>query len=126
MRGKYEGATHNEQYEKLQQEYLKNRDNNILGEMYRIAKRAALNYLRKYCQSHGLIHLEIEEKSHDAALFVIEQYLKKQNFKVEKISAYIYFGVKKALFTNSDREQREISYELYTENKYDDRAPGRN
>jgi hypothetical protein len=120
MRGKYEGETHNEQYEKLQQEYLKNRDNNILGEMYGIAKQAAFNYLRKYCQSHGLTHLEIEEKSHDASLYIIEQYLRKPEFRVTKLSAYIYFGVKKALFTNSDTEQREVSYEQYIESKYDD------
>jgi hypothetical protein len=116
----YNGITHNEQYEKLQQEYLINRDNRILGKMYEIAKAAAFNYIKKYCQSHGVFHLDITEKSHDAALFVIEQYLKKQNFKAGKISAYIHFGVKKVLFKDKDIEMRELSYEQYfEEDKYD-------
>jgi hypothetical protein len=116
----YKGITHNEQYEKLQQEYLINRDNRILGKMYEIAKAAAYNYIKKYCQSHGLHNLNERELSHDSALFVIEQYLRKPEFKVEKISAYIHFGTRKALFTNKDVEQHEISYEQYfEEDKYD-------
>jgi hypothetical protein len=121
MKKSYDGITHNEIYDELQQEYLINRDNKILGKMYEIAKAAAFNYIKKYCQSHGLFHLDISEKSHDAALFVIEQYLKKTEFRVEKISAYIHFGTRKALFKDKDIEQREISYEQYfEEDKYDD------
>jgi uncharacterized protein YihD (DUF1040 family) len=111
--------THNEIFESLQTEYLKNRDSKILGKMYCVAKEAAYNYLKKYCKQRGLFHLDIEEKSHDAALFVIEQYLKKSEFKVLKISAYIYFGVKKVLFKDKDKEQKEISYEQYFEEHKD-------
>jgi hypothetical protein len=118
---KYEGITHNEIYEKLQQEYLNSRDNKVLGQMYCVAKEAAKNYIKKYCQSHGLFNLDINELSHDSALFVIEQYLRKPEFKVLKISAYIHFGVKKVLFKDKDIEMRELSYEQYfEENKYDD------
>jgi hypothetical protein len=113
----YKGITHNEQYEKLQTEYFINRDNRILGKMYEIAKEAAANYIRKYCQSHGLHNLNGKEKSHDAALFVIEQYLKKNDFRVNKISAYIHFGVKKALFRDKEIEQRELSYEAILEKR---------
>jgi hypothetical protein len=115
MKKSYDGITHNEIYDKLQTEYFKNRDSKILGKMYEIAKAAAFNYIKKYCQSHGLFNLDINELSHDSALFVIEQYLKKPEFKVEKISAYIYFGVKKVLFKDKDIEQNEISYEQYFE-----------
>jgi hypothetical protein len=112
--------THNEIYEELQNKYLETRDNKILGQMYCVAKEAATNYIRKYCKQRGLFNLDINELSHDAALFVIEQYLKKQNFKVGKISAYIYFGVKKVLFKDKDIEMRELSYEQYFEDdKYD-------
>jgi hypothetical protein len=103
--------THNEQYEALQKEYLETRDNKVLGEMYLIAKEAAANYIKKYCRSKGLYNLDIEEKSHDAALFVIEQYLIKSKFKVEKLSAYIHFGVIKVLFKNKNIEISEISYD---------------
>jgi hypothetical protein len=117
MKKSYDGITHNEVYDELQQEYLINRDNRILGKMYEIAKAAAFNYIKKYCQSHGLLHLDISEKAHDSALFVIEQYLKKPEFKVTKISAYIYFGVKKSLFKNKDVEMNELSYEELMERK---------
>jgi hypothetical protein len=109
--------THNEQYEKLQEEYLKNRDNKTLGQMYSIAKEAAYNYLKKYRQQHGLYNLDIKEKSHEAALFIIEQYLKKPEFHVDKLSAYIYFGCLKSLFKNIKTEQMELSYEELMERK---------
>jgi hypothetical protein len=117
---KYNGTTHNEIYNELQNKYLETRDKKTLGEMYLIAKAAAYNYIKKYCQSHGLYNLDINELSHDSALFVIEQYLRKPEFKVEKISAYIHFGTRKALFKDKDIEQNEISYEQYfEEDKYD-------
>jgi hypothetical protein len=114
---KYEGTTHNEIYEELQNKYLKTKDNKTLGKMYEIAKQAAFNYIKKYCQSHGLYNFDISEKSHDAALFVIEQYLKKPEFKIDKISAYVYFGVQKSLFKNKDIEMREVSYDELIEKK---------
>jgi hypothetical protein len=115
----YNGITHNEIYEELQNKYLATRDKEILGKMYCVAREAARNYLKKYCRNHGLYNLDVEELSHDAALFVIEQYLRKSDFKVEKISAYIHFGVKKVLFKDKDIEMRELSYEQLTENKYE-------
>jgi hypothetical protein len=108
---KYDGVTHNEMYDVLQTEYLETRDSKTLGKMYKIAKNVAQNYIKKYCVSHGLRHLDIDEASHDASLFVIEQYLRKPEFNVKKISAYVYFGVKKALFKNKDVEMRETSYD---------------
>jgi hypothetical protein len=58
-----------------------------------------------------LRNLDINEKSHEAATFVIEQYLRKPEFKVYKISAYIYFGTRKVLFKNKNIEINEISYD---------------
>jgi hypothetical protein len=113
----YDILTHNELYEKLQTEYFETRDSKILGQMYSVAKDIAYNYIKKYCNQRGLHHLDIEEKSHDAALFVIEQYLRKPQFRVERISAYIYFGTRKALFKDKDRETLERSYEEIMERK---------
>jgi hypothetical protein len=107
---------HNETYEELQTEYLRTRDNKTLGEMYEVAKEAAFNYLKKYCNGHG-IRLDIEELSHDAAIFVIEQYLRKPEWKVTRISAYIHFGVIKVLFRDKKRETTEVSLDEMIERK---------
>lgn len=103
--------THNELYDALQTEYLKTKDNTTLGKMYETAKTAAFNYIKKYCKSHGLYNFDIEEHAHEAALYVIEQYLRKPSFTVGKISAYIHFGVIKSLFKNKNIEMIEISYD---------------
>jgi hypothetical protein len=122
VKNNYSGIIHNEEYSKQQDLYLENKNNKILadkalGKMYLIAKEAAYNYIKKYCNQRGLYHLDIEEKSHEAALFVIEQYLKKPEFKIDKISAYVYFGVKKSLFKNMDIEMNEMSYDEMIEKK---------
>jgi hypothetical protein len=109
-------VNHNESYASLQDEYLKTRDNRTLGKMYLIAKEVALNYLRKYCNLHGLV-LDTEELSHDAAMYVIEQHLRKPHWSVARISAYVYFGVLKVLFKNKEREKNEVSYEELTERR---------
>jgi hypothetical protein len=108
--------THNERYESLQKEYLCSRDNKTLGEMYEVAREAAFNYLNKYCIRRGIV-LDNEELSHEASMYVIEQYLRKPKFEVRRISAYIHFGVLKALFRNKDAEMREVSYEELTERR---------
>jgi hypothetical protein len=110
-------VTHNELYEELQTKYLETRDSKTLGEMYEIAKQAAFNYIRKYCQSRGLYNLDIDELSHYASLFVIEQYLRKHEFSVGKISAYIHFGTIKALFRNKNIEMNEVSYDEIIEKR---------
>jgi uncharacterized protein (UPF0128 family) len=106
--------TDNEKYEKIQDEYLKNRDDKLLTELYYICVKLAKKYLNKYCRKKG-ITLNIEEKSHDSAMFVIEQYLKKLDFKVNRISAYVYFGVIKNLYKDKHREMSEVSYEELVE-----------
>jgi uncharacterized protein (UPF0128 family) len=106
--------TDNEKYEEIQEEYLENRDNKSLTELYYLCVKLAKKYLSKYCRKKG-ISLNIEEKSHDAAVFVIEQYLKKPEFKVNRISAYIYFGVIKNLYKDKHIEMSEVSYEEMVE-----------
>jgi hypothetical protein len=118
MKNKYAGVTHNDEYAKQQDIYNEaKKDNNkliagrALSKMYLIAKEAAANYIKKYCRSNGLYNLDIEELSHEASVFVIEQYLRKSEFNVGKISAYIHFGVIKVLYKNKDIEMKEVSYD---------------
>jgi hypothetical protein len=122
MKSGYNGVIHNEEYSKQQDLYIENKDNKViadraLGKMYLIAKQISYNYIKKYCTQRGLNNFDIPEKAHDAALFVIEQYLKKPEFKVDRISAYIHFGVQKSLFKNKDIEMNEVSYDEMIEKK---------
>jgi hypothetical protein len=116
--------THNERYELLQQQYFSARDTDqksastILGEMYEVCVEISTNYINKYQKSRGL-HLDVNELSHVAALFIIEQYLRKPEFKILKLSGYIHFGCLKALFKDSEREKREVSWDALAEKKCD-------
>jgi hypothetical protein len=104
-------TAHNSGYAVLQEKYLKTRNNSLLERMYGIAEEAARNYLKKYCRKKGIRLDNLGEKAHDAALYVIEQHLRKPGFKVMRLSAYIHFGVLKALYKNKDQEMNETSYE---------------
>jgi hypothetical protein len=113
--------SHNARYNDLQNEYLKKRDSRILTKMYETAKEVSYNYLRKYCQRKGIRLRNLAELSHDSAMFVIDQYLRKPDFKILRISAYIHFGVIKTLFRNKDTETSEVSYEGIIETGWDKR-----
>jgi hypothetical protein len=106
--------SHNNVYSSLQEEYRKTGNGKMLERMYCIAKKTAGNYIKKYCKKKGIILNDIDEKAHDSAVYVIEQYLRKPGFKVSKISAYVHFGVIKSLFKNKDIEMKEVSYEQMT------------
>lgn len=110
-----EAETHNAQYEKWQKEYMETRSNKALGEMYKIVREIEKNYINKYCRSHGVIFDDdtLEEKIEIATMFIIEQYMRKPDFHIDKISAYAHFGMIKALFKDMDREKNEISWESY-------------
>ncbi len=111
--------THNEQYEQLQKQYLESgqnaesRDSDLLGKMYLVIREIQTNYLNDYCKKKGISfsYDDFEDKLEDATLFIINQYLKKPDFKVNKLSAYQYFGRTKQLFKNKEREMRECRLE---------------
>jgi hypothetical protein len=113
--------SHSDIYNALQENYLKTRDNKTLGEMYKIARDISYNYIQKYCQKKG-IRLNIDEKSHDSALYVISKYLKKPDFMIKKISAYMHYGVLKTLFNEKQKkiDTTEVSYEEYMEIKHEE------
>src|SRR5574344_694171 len=113
-----EFKTHNEQYEKLQEQYLQTGSKKILGDMYLIIRTIEKRYIYKYLKKHHLVFEDetFEDKVEVASIFVIERYLKNKNFKIDKVSAYCYFGMIKSLFTNKEQEQKECSYEQWLEN----------
>jgi hypothetical protein len=119
--------THNEIFELLQSEYILARDieknqvkaSRILGKMYEVILRISKNYIVKYARARGL-RLDLEELSHVSALYIIEQYLKKPAFRVNRLSAYAHFGCIKALSKDMDKDKNEVSYEELFEKWEDD------
>jgi hypothetical protein len=109
---------HNEAYDSLQEEYLNTRNGRTLEKMYRIAREVSRNYLKGYCKRSG-IWLNIDERSHDSAMYVIDKYLKNPEFRVKSLSAYVYYGFLKTTFVNKKTEIREVSYDEYTEHGWD-------
>lgn len=109
--------THNEQYSKWQDIYLTSQNqkdkNEALSQMYLITKQVITNYINDYLKKHQLTFDfdTLQEKIEIGTLYVIERYLTNPDFKIEKISAYAYFGKIKALFKDKEREQRETSLE---------------
>jgi hypothetical protein len=104
--------THNSRFLELQDEYLKTRDEKYLNQIYLLCVEMAANYIRKYARERGL-NLDIVELAHDSAVYVIAQYLRKPEWRVEQLSAYMYHGYKKVLFDekNKNWEQRTVSYD---------------
>ncbi|UTC92230.1 hypothetical protein [Treponema denticola] len=115
--------THNERYDKLQTEYLKvkgkdkEKEDYFLSEMYLLCKELQKNYILDYCKKKGLRLREeiLEDKIEDATLFLISKYLYKENFKIDKLSAYAYFGFKKAMFKDKDIEMNTQSLDALIE-----------
>jgi hypothetical protein len=104
--------THNKQFLELQADYLRTGDGKYLSRMYRLCVDMAGNYIRKYARERRL-KLDVAELSHDSAVFVIERYLKEPGFKIDRISAYMYFGCVKNLYRDKEWEQRRVSYDDY-------------
>lgn len=111
--------THNVRFAKLQDEYLESRKPETLVQMYTLVREIESNYIYNYIKKHGLSFDfdETEDKIEDATIFVIDKYLKKKDFKIEKLSAYAHFGMLKALFKDKEKEQalKEISPEQWVE-----------
>jgi hypothetical protein len=114
-------VSHNVEFAELEEAYIQMRRilpdkaRIILGKMYDLCVDCAKNYIRKIQERKGLLFLDLSIASHDAAMFIIEQYLSKEAFRVQKVSSYLYFGVIKTLFGNAKKERMEVSYEAYIE-----------
>jgi hypothetical protein len=116
MSTKKEIRDYNERYETLQEAYLAVHDSDLLVQMYSLARQVAGNYLRKYCQQKKLC-LDIPDLSHDAAMYMIHRYLKPKPFRVGRLSAYLYFGVRYVLYKDYHKGVEEVSYEAYLAEK---------
>ena len=114
---------HNELFAKLQEKYYKTNDKKVLEEMYLLLLDFYKNYITDYAKKRGLKFAKekIDDLRAGMAERTISHYLKKPDFRIEKISSYGYFDFIK-IITQNKSEDRNFSLEQLAEN-YNDNEP---
>lgn len=116
-------TNHNELFEELQDKYYKTGNKKILEEMYLLLLEFYRNYITDYAKKRGLKFTKekIDDLKVEMAERTISHYLKKPDFRIEKLSSYGYFDFIK-IITQNKTEDRNFSLEQLVEN-YDDNEP---
>ncbi len=115
---KTEYIKHNEEFEKLQSEYLSEKNPKTLNKMYEVAYKYCCHLLLQYVQQKGFNWSDekIREKAHDCATWLIEPYLRRKDFKIKKLSSYAHFAKLKILYGHKNEEQNELSLDEFIDN----------
>lgn len=92
---------------RLQDEWLKTRNNEVLGSMYLIMLEYAQSLIKKSLPSTFTYHYDrIDEKASDAANLIIEYYLSKPHFQIEKsFGGYINTKIREVLWNKKDQDE---------------------
>src|SRR5574344_1519214 len=114
---------HNELFAELQNKYYKTNNKKVLEEMYLLLLEFYKNYITDYERKRGLKFTKekIDDLKVEMAERTISHYLKKEDFRIEKLSSYGYFDFIK-IITQDKTEDRNFSLEQLIEN-YDDNEP---
>ena len=114
---------HNELFADLQNKYYKTNNKKVLEEMYLLLLEFYRNYITDYARKRGLKFTKetIDDLRTEMAERTILHYLKKPDFRIEKLSSYGYFDFIK-IITQNKTEDRNFSLEQLVEN-YDDNEP---
>lgn len=97
-----EAKTDNEKLMNLQRGFYEGNKNALAG-VYRLGLEIALKMINVEARSNRHVKSldpdERAEKAHNAVTYIVSQYLKGKNFKIEKsMTAYIYLRVKHELY----------------------------
>ena len=114
---------HNELFADLQNKYYKTNNKKVLEEMYLLLLEFYRNYITDYARKRGLKFTKetIDDLRTEMAERTISHYLKKPDFRIEKLSSYGYFDFIK-IITQNKTEDKNFSLEQLIEN-YDDNEP---
>ena len=114
---------HNELFADLQEKYYKTNNKKVLEEMYLLLLEFYRNYITDYARKRGLKFTKetIDDLRTEMAERTISHYLKKPDFRIEKLSSYGYFDFIK-IITRNKTEDKNFSLEQLIEN-YDDNEP---
>ena len=115
--------SHNELFADLQEKYYKTNNKKVLEEMYLLLLEFYRNYITDYARKRGLKFTKetIDDLRTEMAERTISHYLKKPDFRIEKLSSYGYFDFIKIIAQNKT-EDKNFSLEQLIEN-YDDNEP---
>lgn len=96
---------------RLQDKYLKTRDDSILWSMFIIFREYSASLIKKSLPSTFTYHYQkVEEKASDLALIMFEEYKNKSHFKIMKsFGAYLNTKVPQVLWNK--RDQNEENHE---------------
>ena len=114
---------HNELFADLQNKYYKTNNKKVLEEMYLLLLEFYRNYITDYARKRGLKFTKetIDDLRTEMAERTISHYLKKPDFRIDKLSSYGYFDFIK-IITQNKTEDKNFSLEQLIEN-YDDNEP---
>lgn len=114
---------HNELFAQLQEKYYKTNNKKVLEEMYLLLLEFYRNYIIDYARKRGLKFTKekVDDLRTEMAERTISHYLKKPDFRIEKLSSYGYFDFIK-IITQTKAEDKNFSLEQLIEN-YDDNEP---
>jgi hypothetical protein len=87
----------NEQFAALQDAYLQTRSGKDLNRLYEFLIQYLTGFLKRYAAKHGVFLVDLEDKADDCALFFIEQYLSKPDWKVARFTGYYGNSIVKVL-----------------------------
>ena len=114
---------HNEMFADLQEKYYQTNNKKVLEEMYLLLLEFYKNYITDYARKRALKFTKetIDDLRTEMAERTISHYLKKPDFRIEKLSSYGYFDFIK-IITQNKTEDKNFSLEQLIEN-YDDNEP---
>ena len=92
---------------RLQDEWIRTRNNEVLGSLYLIMVDYAQSLIKKSLPATFTYHYsQIDEKASDAANLIIEYYLSKPHFQIEKsFGGYINTKIREVLWNKKDQEE---------------------
>lgn len=98
-----------EQYLKLQEQYLKTRDQNILGAMMLLSEGVIEGLVVTYCLRHRVVlsNTKIEDIKQEVYYRLIERYTRRPDWRIVKNPVgTIYFEVLKVVTQSQDKSSR--------------------
>lgn len=105
---KIEYGKHNQCYAIAQDEYLQNRNEKAFQKMFLVAYEYFHNALVCYAQRHGIYFWSsdfIDTLAEDCTTWILEMYLRRPSFKIQKLTSYGHFSLLKNIAKDKNWER---------------------